>query len=186
MKEILKPALRLFIIAIIAAGLLGGTYLLTKGPIEEQELAAQTAARTAVLPAAKEFREFQTEIPEEYSFINGIYEGFSADGKLAGYTIHMTAKGYNPDIVLTLGVDHDGVITALNVGSNSESPGLGANASKPEFYEQFAGKTAGLNVTKGPAGENEISAISGATITTRGITEAVDRALQYFSEYIVQ
>ena len=186
MKEILKPAFRLFVIAVIAAALLGGTHILTKGPIEEQELAAQTAARKAVLPDAVDFREYFAEIPEEYDYINGIYEGFTADDELAGYIISMTAKGYNPDIVLTLGIDHDGTITALDVGSNSESPGLGANASKPEFYGQFAGKSAGLSVTKGPAGENEISAISGATITSRGITEAVDGALRYFAEYMVQ
>ena len=185
MKEILKPAFRLFVIAVVAAALLGGTYLLTKGPIEEHELAAQTAARQAVLPDAVEFRSRFVEPTEGYEYINEVYEGFDASGELTGYTINMTAKGYNPDIVLTLGVDYNGVITALNVGSNSESPGLGANAAKPAFYGQFAGKTAGMSVTKGVPGENEISAISGATITSEGITDAVNGALEYFSKYIM-
>ena len=185
MKEILKPAFRLFVIAVIAAALLGGTYLLTKDPIAEHETAAQTAARQAVLADAVEFREHVVERAEGYEFINEVYDGFNESGELVGYTISMTAKGYNPDIVLTLGVDHEGVVTALNVGSNSESPGLGANAAKPEFYGQFAGKTAGMSVTKGVPAENEISAISGATVTSRGITDAVSGALEFFAEYII-
>jgi len=186
MKDILKPAFRLFIISAIAAVLLGGTYILTKGPIEEQELAAQTAARQTVLPEAVEFKECSVELPEEYDFIGEVYQGFDASGNAVGHTINMMAKGYNPDITLTLGVNLDGTVNALNVGSNSESPGLGANASKPDFYEQFAGKSAGLTVVKGAAGDDEISAISGATITSKGITQAVDQALECYAEYIAE
>lgn len=186
MKEILKPAFRLFVIAFIAAALLGGTYILTKDPIAEQELAAQTAARRTVISEAENFEKVEIELPEEYASIQEIYTGKNASGEIVGYTFTLTAKGYKPGISLTLGIYPDGTVSALYVGSNEESPGLGANAGKPEFYEQFSGKTAGLTVTKGVPGENEISAISGATITSKGITNAVDLALECFAECIAE
>lgn len=186
MKEIIKPAFRLFLISAIAALLLGGTYMLTKDPIAQQELAAQTAARKEVLSEAQDFELLDVALPEEYESIQAIYRGVDASGETVGYAISLTAKGYKPNISLTLGVYPDGTVSALNVGSNEESPGLGANAEKPEFYEQFSGMTGDIAVVKGAAGENEISAISGATITSKGIANAVNLALECFGECVAK
>ena len=65
-----------------------------------------------------------------------------------------------------------------------ETAGLGQKATLPEFYEQFKGKGTKLSVKKGGgAGENEIDAISGATITSTAVTNVVNAATEFVEEY---
>ena len=82
---------------------------------------------------------------------------------------------------------NDGTVSGVSIGSHEETAGLGAKAAEPEFYEQFAGKPAdgSLSVIKnGTAGESEILAISGATITSKGITDAVNTAVGCYDKYV--
>ena len=67
--------------------------------------------------------------------------------------------------------------------NHSETPGLGAKSTEPEFYEQFNDKKAPLKVVKGSAGNpDEISAISGATITSNAVVDGVNAAVDYWSK----
>ena len=68
----------------------------------------------------------------------------------------------------------------------NDTPGLGLKAKEPEFKSQFAGKKAeALSVTKSGSGsDNEIAAISGATITSSATTNAVNAALYYLHNCI--
>ena len=83
-----------------------------------------------------------------------------------------------------MGIDVSGTVTGIQILEHSETPGLGANASNPSFTDQFIGKTETLTVVKGEASANTISAISGATITSRSVTESVNTALTYFQEIL--
>ena len=56
------------------------------------------------------------------------------------------------------------------------------NATKPSFLEQFIGKTLGIAVNKNEPAENEIKALTGATITSKAVTSAVNTALEYYAE----
>lgn len=184
MNKILNMTLRLFLVTLIAGALLGGTYVITAGPIAEQEAQAATEARQNVL-AAESFEEISREGGADYDTINAVYEGTDGSGAVVGYAFEVTARGFNPDISLTIGIDTQGVITGVNVGSNSETPGLGAKASEPEFYEQYAGKAGQLEVIKtGTPTDSQISAIAGATITSSGITSAVNLVSQYYEAYL--
>lgn len=190
MKDILKLTVKLFVITVIAGLLLGATYVITEEPIAEQEAQAATAARQQVLPAAAEFEEFDLTAlagQEEYESITAIHIGKDASGEDVGATIQMTAKGFNPGINMTVGVSGDGTVTGVYIGSNEETPGLGARATEPEFYEQYTGKPAdgSLSVIKnGTPGETEIVAIAGATITSEGVTTAVNLAAQCYLDYV--
>ena len=184
MNDIVKMTLKLFLVTLVAAVLLGGTYVITKDPIAEQEANAATAARQQVLNAAS-FEEMQIEDGADYETITALYEGLDSDGQIAGYTFAVTAKGFNPGMSLTIGLDANGVITGVNVGTNSETPGLGAKAAEPDFYEQYNGKTGELEVIKtGTPDDSQIAAIAGATITSKGVTSAVNMVSQYYAQYL--
>ena len=89
----------------------------------------------------------------------------------------MDAKGFGGTVGLTVGVS-DGAITGVRIGSHSETPGLGAKAADEAFYGQFAGKSGELTVTKtGAVTDQEINAITAATITSKAVTGAVNEVL---------
>ncbi|NLD22260.1 MAG: FMN-binding protein [Bacteroidales bacterium] len=92
----------------------------------------------------------------------------------------VTVKGYGGDINMTVGVDIKGHITGVKIGSHNETPGLGAKASEPEFISQFGEVTINdklVIVKQNKKAANEIQAISGATISTKAVTEGVSAAL---------
>jgi electron transport complex protein RnfG len=121
---------------------------------------------------------------EAYAAITQVYEGRSG-GQTVGYTMVISTKGYSTGLELTVGVDTDGVVAGVNINSHEETAGLGANATKPEFLAQFVGVDGPYVVAKTPTGAlGEVSAISGATITTQAVTDTVTLARGYFEQYL--
>lgn len=188
MNGILKLAVKLTSITLVAGLLLGGTYVLTKGPIEKQELEKATAARQAVL-AAESFEQMDMSAvtEEEFADISEIYIGRDAAGNTVGATLKMTAKGFKPGMVITVGIAADGTVSGVDIGDNEETPGLGAKATEETFYGQYAGQKTDseLSVVKNtePA-DGEILAIAGATITSRGVTKAVNTAVACYKAHV--
>ena len=92
-----------------------------------------------------------------------------------------THEGYGGDISFTLGIQNDGTLNGISLLSISETPGLGMQAGDV-LVPQFAGKNAyPYAYTKtGAAQDNEIDAISGATITTSAVTNGVNAGVYYF------
>ena len=106
-----------------------------------------------------------------------------------GYVASFTAKeGYGGDISLSMGVAADGTITGLEVLSASETAGLGANCTTDAFKSQFAGiNSERVEYTKmGKSADNEIDALSGATITTKAITKAVNSLLLFLHTSVMK
>lgn len=172
-KKSLPCYLALMIITLAAGLVLGATYMLTKAPIEEQTAMTAANARTAVLPSAVSFVE--AEAPEGFDWL---YEGYDTDGNFAGYAAQKTANGFGGEIEIILGTDPENVITGLNVGGSnfSETAGLGAKSKEPAFTEQFIGKVNGIGVKKAGdvKGENDIDAITSATVTSTAVTRAIN------------
>jgi electron transport complex protein RnfG len=182
---ILTLTLRLLIITACAGLILGVVYGVTKGPIEQQQLIKENAARAAVLPAATDFTLLDGLDYDAVAYpeVEEVYEG-SSNGQTAGYTLSVVTKGYSPGLSLTIGLDPNGVVTGVDIGSHEETPGLGANAVKPEFLGQYAGADGPLAVVKTPTGaDGEIAAITGATITSNAVTGAVNMARAFYAEY---
>ena len=90
--------------------------------------------------------------------------------------------GYGGDITFSMGITNDGVMNGYSITDISETAGLGMKAKEEKFMSEFMGIPVGsYEVTKtSPAGEFEIEAISGATITSRAMTGAVDAGMAYF------
>lgn len=175
MREILKLGLKLFIIAAVAGLALGGVYVITEGPIEEQTIAAQNAARREVLPEASSFELVDSG--------KGIYAGMDQSGTVVGYTLARITIGYGGEIEVTVGVSLEGVITGVSVGGTnfSETAGLGAKAKEPWFAEQYKGLSGDIALSKDGG---TIDAISSATITSSAVTHAVDDAFKALMEYM--
>ena len=179
-RDIIKTAVSLFLICAVAAGLLAAVNSVTAPKIAENSAATANEARKTVLPEAESFEEKTLSDGTVY------YAGVSGYGKV-GYVFNTSAAGYGGEIALTVGVNSDGAVTGITILTINETPGLGMNAKKESFISQFTGKSGSISVVKGSAsGDNEISAITSATITSKAVTSAVNKALELYSLAVQQ
>lgn len=181
MKDILKLGVTLFAICAVAALVLGVTNNITAPVIEERNIQASNEARKIVLSETDEFKELDGMNSD---IVLEVYEGIK-DGQVIGYTIKTSSKGYGGAIELMVGISKDSKITGVEIGNHSETPGLGSKATEPIFKNQYVDKDVSnsLLVVKGSANnDNEISAISGATITSNGVTNGVNAAMKIYNE----
>ena len=187
MKEMLKNAGILLAITVIAGFVLGTVYQVTKGPIAEAEAAAAMEAYKEVFADAADFAEIEVQADAlstsgvTGSDINNVFEAKGADGSVLGYVMVVTNhEGYGGDIQFTLGVKLDGTVNGISILAISETPGLGMEAESV-LKPQYAGKSvAQFSVTKtGATSDEQIDAISGATITTKAVTRAVNGVLLF-------
>ena len=179
MNKILKNTLILTAITLIAGVALGFVYEITKEPIANAQLNAKQEACRQVFPEAEEFGEIVIETDK----VDEAY-GALKSGEEIGYVVTATCKeGYGGDIQVSVGISKDGEVKGIALLSISETAGLGMRATEPEFHNQYTGKqTEQFYVTK-DGGEGEpIEAISGATITSRAVTKAVNTALEFYYE----
>jgi len=182
--EALNLTLRLTIITVVVALFLSVSNALTADTIAHRREEAQRAAMQQVYPAAERFDELAFT-PEEDSTTDRAYAAISG-GTAVGYVMAVTPRGFGGAMELIVGVDHAGAVTGVVILESDETPGLGQNASDPAFTDCFVGKTDGLQVVRGTAGENEISAITSATVTSRavvsGVQDAIDTAAKLHKE----
>lgn len=172
-KEIIVPAIALFIICLVATFLLGGTDLLTKDKIAEVQAKAAQEARLTVCPGAVDFSETVVEVNgASYS----VFEGTDEEGNTVGYAVTAFDKSYGGTIQIMTGFDKELKVTGVEILSIDDTPGLGMNAKKAEFRQQFVGKTGELTVSKQASADNEIQALTGATITSKAVTRCVSAA----------
>ncbi len=175
-KEIVRPALSLFLICIIVSALLAVTNSVTAGLIEEQNLKTAEAARKAVCPDADSFEEGDE---------TGSFYIAKSGGKTIGYVFTTEARGYGGDLEVMTGISVDGTITGTSILTINETPGLGMNAQKDSFRDQYlqpAPEGGFTLITSGTPGEGEISAMTGATITSRAVTDAVNQAVERYHQ----
>ena len=115
--------------------------------------------------------------------IQEVTEALDDEGQRLGYAITvLTTAGYGGEIQFSMGVSLDGTVNGISFLSISETAGLGMKADTEEFRGQFAQKQVeAFTYTKnGASEEDEIDAISGATITTSAVTDAVNAGLCAF------
>lgn len=193
----LKDAIILFAITLISGLLLGAVYDITKAPIEAAAKAAKNEAYLVVFPDAADFNENEADNEKIASTAQEIAEkGFGnvsidevvtatdASGGTVGRVVTSTSKdGYNGTVQISVGIKSDGTIVGITFLTLAETPGLGMRAGESSFYGQYAGKNAPeLKLVKGDAtGADEISAISGSTVTSSAVTNAVNAALYFNS-----
>lgn len=177
-KKIIVPAVSLFLICLAAAVLLVFTNQITADQIAAMEQEQAKASQAKVLDIAASFEE------KTLQTVDGTYPyqiGRDEAGELVGYVFTTTANGYGGQVKIMTGIRPDGVIHKIEVlDVSKETPGLGLNAQNESFHSQFTGKTFGLEATKNEPGENQVKAITGATITSNAVTKAVNEAMDLF------
>lgn len=98
---------------------------------------------------------------------------------IIGYVAVASSKGYGDNIQIMIGVNLNLEITGIEILSQSETAGLGANCENTSWLAQFVGKSGTLAVSKDGG---DIDAITAATITSRAVTSAVNKALAQVAE----
>ena len=181
-NEVLKKALHLggtlFAVTAVTGLILGLVQDVTQRAVERVEREARNAAFRIVMPAAQDFETFEVK-PND--FVADVQKGTDASG-LAGWCLSVNSKGYGGVLNFIVGITKDGNVKAINILNHSETPGLGAKSTEPEFYGQFNDRSVlPLKVVKGSASNpDEIAAISGATITSNAVTNGVNAAVEYW------
>mgnify|MGYP001078545099 CR=1 FL=1 len=193
-NELIKNTVILTVITLISGLLLGTVYEVTKGPIAAEEERAKKAAWKSVFQDAADFeeQEFDAEAGKNIlsdagltaQDIDSVVAASGSGGESLGFVIGVIShEGYGGDIKLSVGIRNDGTVNGIEILSINETAGLGMRADTDEFKMQFENtQTDQFVYTKtGATADNEIDALSGATITTNAVTNGVNAAIAYFS-----
>lgn len=193
MTNVFKLSFILAIVTLLAAYILGEIYSVTKPQIEIQKKAKTNEALKIVLPDAKVIVPIEEKVPVKDSKGNILYEkkevlyyiGYAdADSsQIAGYAFKAYGKGYSSTIEIMVGIDPGGKIKKIKIISQKETPGLGARCVESQPFDgkhwstqQFNGKT--VNDLKVNKDGGPIISITGATITSRAVTNGIRQKLQ--------
>lgn len=163
--NVFKLALILMLICAITSALLGVVNYITEDRIAEITQQKTDAAFAEVLPAESGYT--QIDYSGE-SAVTGIWEAET------GHVVELIVSGSQGNIDLVVGIDNDGVVTGVSIIETSETPGLGKKAGEPEFRNQYIGVSGSCALTKNGG---TIVALTGATITSTAVTNAVNTAL---------
>lgn len=195
---VLRLALTLLAITAVMAAALAGVNKLTKDRIVAATKAKTDNAIADVLPDAKYIEDVtdvfksskSIDVPE---IISKIYMGFNEPKSCiiepgmtrgpAGYAMEVIPSGFDGEITMMVGIGKDGKVMGISIISHTETAGLGAvaaaeNAKGQAFRNQFIGMSGQLAVTKDGG---DVDAITGATVTSRAVTEGVNRALEFYA-----
>ena len=168
------------LITFICALLLGVINGVTADKITQNGIETRNAAMAEIIPDA-DFEDLDTvTLPSGRTAaqIDGVYKA-TKDGEEIGYCVQVEPKGFGGNLTMIVGINADGTVAGAKVTSHAETPGLGAKSqADPNWITQFAGQTADgqLKVTKDGG---TINAITGATITSRAVTDGVNTAAAY-------
>lgn len=197
----IKDSLILCAITLIAGLLLGVIYDMTKDPIAERKILEKQNTYRVVYAAATSFEESE-ELAEKVLacqndwntngsefgkvIVNEALYAKDESGSVVGYIVSATSReGYGGDIQVAMGIRLDGHIEGVSILDMNETVGLGARAKEPAFLSQYIDKTVDqfFVTTTGASAENEIDAMTSSTITSKAVTNAINAALSFASNY---
>lgn len=170
-KYILRLTLTLLLITAVVAGLLGLVNALTEEKIQALQNEKAESAMREVLPA-----DGYEEIETDAENVTALYRAGEA-----GYVVRLSVNGFGGAIDMMVGVDTGCAVTGVSIISHSETASLGANCTRDDFRAQYVGTTGELAVTKDGG---QIDALTGATVTSRAVTDGVNSALKCVKEVL--
>jgi electron transport complex protein RnfG len=197
-SELIRDAIALFLITLVSGLGLSYVYEVTKEPIAAQVIQKTLEANQAVFSEAASFEEDDvlmalvegTDLEgmnADYAgvTIDNISRAYNSNNEIIGYNITVsTSAGYKDGIKFVYGYSLDGSIHGIEYLTISETAGLGMKAAEPEFLNQFLNKkVAAFSVSKtGATSEDQVDAISGATITSKAVAYAVNAGIQFMTD----
>jgi len=189
--DTIKLGLVLTVYAAAACVGLAFVYGKTKAVISGQEEVNLKAAILELFPTADGFNDITgtIESPDAAVTFDSEY-AISRGGTLIGAVIEASAGSYGGPIKVLVGVTDNGTISRIKIMSHSDTPGLGANAEKDNyfvdkdtqttFYGQFSGKA----VTDPFETKNDIVAVTASTVTSNAVSLAVRIAGRAAAEWL--
>ena len=201
MNKLVKDALVLTCITLVAGFALGLVYEITKAPIEKAHQDAMKEAYSSVFADAASFAEiedFDSSAATDYvnqagygtETIDNCVEALDASNNVIGYVLTVTTSaGYGGNITFSVGITNDGIINGYSITEISETAGLGMKAKDTgdgSFSAQFINRAAEIfTVTKtGASSSSEVDAISAATVTSRAMTGGINACVTYFESIV--
>lgn len=207
MGDIVKLCAILTVVCVLNGLALGYVYNASKAAIEKSAAATFATSLKRVVPRAEKFSERKTAaLPDGRSV--DYYEGFAPGGAVAGYALSAEKQGYRSVLKALVGIDAAGEIQGVRVIGQDETPGLGTKieevaaqgtlwgriaelfgkgrrkdpeAAEPWFQEQYKGLAPGeVKLLRAGQDGKGIHAITGATITSRALTDAVRDSIELF------
>lgn len=175
-NSIFKITLNLTVACLVSGTIIAITQYLTADEAVRKSAENATKKMQKLLSGTEEFKA----IPNHEKWY-GAYK----DGKLIAYIVPSETKGYGGVLKLITAITPEGKVMNFSIKETRETPGLGDKAELPPFRDQFKGKElANLKVTKNPSNKEEILAITGATITSRAVTECVKDAVVKLNAFL--
>jgi len=174
-KEVLKPTITLFVICLITAILLAVTNQMTRDKIVQMNKQTEATSRQVVLPDATAFEDSKDDT----------YAIGKSGSKIVGYVFTTKAKSYGGDLSVMTGISKEGKVAGVIILEISDTPGLGLNAQKESFRNQYkqAVPSKEFEVIKsGTAAAGQINAMTGATITSKAVTKCVNEAVATYQK----
>lgn len=193
-KRIVHDALILAAFTVVLGLILGAVYGLTKDRIAQANYEKEQKAYKAVFENAAKFEEYPFNVDDATAAVAscdkagkdeivGVQIAEDEAGLVLGYVITVCAKdGSQGSITFSVGIQINGTVNGYSITSISETPGLGMKATEDEFAGQFKNKNVGyFSVVKsGAKTEDQITAITGSTITSKAVANGVNAAMAYF------
>ena len=177
-RSILRLSVTLLVITALVAACLAGVNAITAGKITAINEEKTQKAIAQVLPDAGEL----TQLLPAGEWNAGVQTVYSGNG---GYAVEVTPVGFGGEISMMVGISTEGKVLGISIVKHTETAGLGAiagadNAKGEAFRSQFVNASDTLSVTKDGG---TVDAISGATVTSRAVTEGVNIALQWVKSF---
>ena len=199
-KAIPKPVIILLVITLVAGLALSGVYVLTKDTIAENQALAYKAALMEVLPEAADFvsdDDLQAKISAQGDTygadfggakIESAAVGVDASGNAVGYAVTVfNSDSYDSGLTLVVGIREDGTVNSISFTELHDTAGMGMKCGDPEFKDQFNNvkvEKFTLNKAGGSTEDDVIDSVSGASMTSGAVVNAVNAALDFVSDRI--
>ena len=169
-KDIVTGILVLLLIASISGFLLAQTFRVAKPRIQKQMKIEEEKLNREIFPEGNDFRA------DNFKGIKctSVYDGQDA---FIGRIFNLTAPGYGGNILVKAGIDSESRITGIRILEHKETPGLGSRITEASFLDQFRNRDSSTLFLKKDSPRGNIDAITGATISSRAVTDSV-RKLQ--------
>jgi electron transport complex protein RnfG len=180
--KILKYAVTLFVVTVVASGSLAYTYSVTADRIEKMRLREQLNAVKDVCPEAEAAEVTKDDglaekAAKKVEILKAVFK-VEKDGKIVAYAMLTAPRGYGGPMSVMVGLTESGKVTGVKVLEHKETPGLGDKVVLgKDFLSQFSDKGPDDPVEV----KEDIEAVSGATISSKGVTQGVRAALDAYS-----
>ena len=175
---ILRLTATLLAICAVVALALAGVNAITKDKIAAIKAEKTQKAIQEVVPCVGEVKEIA--FTDDTGLVAKVYRIHRTDIYGFSYAVEVVPNGFGGAITMMVGVSAEGEVLGISIISHAETPGLGAVAAAGTdkgvaFREQFKGLISGITIGDG---ENQIAAISGATISSKAVADGVNAALE--------